>query len=211
MDAEEFKKRWEGADSEARFALLRDHPEYHIVALNNSALNGDKAMVEHLVIWEGSTVDIGANGGDWALINASRGGHAEIVKLLLEAGVNIFSEGGRALTSASALGHAEVVRLLLAAADSDLPEWQFDLYNQSLPPASSNGHVEIVRMLLAAGADADAVDGSALYVASVHGHVEVLRILLEAGAISHAVNDRILERAEKNGHAEVVELLRKSR
>jgi len=51
-----------------------------------------------------------------ALQAASRGGHREVVEILLEHGANINAEGGRhgnALYIASEGGHSEVVRVLL--------------------------------------------------------------------------------------------------
>ena len=82
------------------------------------------------------------------LFAASRGGHAEVVRLLLEAGARTSQgncEGDTPLHAASAHGLVEVVRLLLEAkADSS----SNSLGLTPLHMASQRGHLETVRLLL---------------------------------------------------------------
>ena len=89
-----------------------------------------------------------------ALMLASRNGHMEIARLLLDAGAepNLWDcDGETALMCASSRGHVEIVRLLLdAGADKNFPD---EYERTALMHASRNGHIEIVRWLLDAGAD----------------------------------------------------------
>ena len=81
------------------------------------------------------------------LINASKRGHTEMVKVLIDAGADVHVENDWALQWASYYGHIEVVKLLLdAGADVHAKN---DL---ALRYASANGHIEVVKLLLDAGA-----------------------------------------------------------
>ena len=133
---------------------------------------------------------------EWNLLHvASYCGHAGMVMLLLECGVDKDEDGrgwyGRGgwspfvtpLWMACRKGHLEVVRLLVeAGADMDKAS------NDGVTPlliASQNGHLEIVRLLIEAGADmVKAVTNGAtpLWIASQNGHLEIVRLLVDAGA-----------------------------
>ncbi len=82
------------------------------------------------------------------LFRPSSYGYLEIVRVLLEAGVDpndwVYDDP---LSVACGEGHLEIVQLLLGAgADPNISE-------NALPRASRRGHAEIVQMLLAAGAN----------------------------------------------------------
>lgn len=89
-----------------------------------------------------------------ALQDASYGGKQNIVKLLLQEGVNVNAQGGQygsALYAASAAGHEDIVQLLLNnGADANI---QGGKYGTTLQAASSAGHKDIVQLLLDNGAD----------------------------------------------------------
>jgi len=138
-----------------------------------------------------------------ALQWASGNGHAEVVRLLLDAGANVHAYNDWALQWASQNGRTEVVKLLLDAganvhANSD---W-------ALRWASLHGYIEVVKLLLGAGANVHAMDDWALQWASNDGHVEVVKLLLNAGADVHANSDWALRRASLHGYIEVVKLLK---
>ena len=85
---------------------------------------------------------------------ASEHGHAEVLRLLLEADANknlANGNGDTAIKLASQEGHLELVRLLLDAG-ADKNSANNNGYT-ALMAASDGGHIEVVRMLLAAGAD----------------------------------------------------------
>ncbi|KAJ3293897.1 hypothetical protein HK104_004126 [Borealophlyctis nickersoniae] len=141
-------------------------------------------------------------GGDAALRAASPRGHHEVVRLLLENGANVHAKDDSALRGASQRGHFEVVRLLL--------EHGANVHAKNdcaLRQASQNGHLKVVRPLLENGANVHAKDDSALCQASLKGHLKVVRSLLENGANVHAADDSALRGASQNGHLEVVRLL----
>ena len=79
---------------------------------------------------------------DKALINASRRGHTEAVKSLINAGADVHANNNEALQWASANGHIEVVKLLLdAGADVHAKN---DL---ALRWANEEGHTKVVKLL----------------------------------------------------------------
>jgi len=136
------------------------------------------------------------------LMDASFHGHTEVVKVLLEAGVNAHARDDYALRYASYHGHTEVVKLLLEAG-ADVHTWD----DYALRSASYHGRAELVRVLLEAGADVHTWDDYALRSASYHGRAELVRVLLEAGADAGARDDHALRSASYRGHDEVVKIL----
>ena len=96
-----------------------------------------------------------------ALIEETRKGHTETVKLLLDKGadVNMKTDNGEtALIEASENGHIEVVKLLLdKGADVNAKD---NYGNTSLILASSYGYHEVVSILLENGADVNAITNS---------------------------------------------------
>jgi len=121
------------------------------------------------------------------LVRASRGGHLEIVHLLLEAGAdpNRISAYGNssALTDAIEKNHIEVVHTLVeAGANVNTP---VEDECTAIHYAISTGNLDLIRFLLKAGADVNARDwwgGNALHVAANSGSAEIVRLMIEAGA-----------------------------
>lgn len=149
-----------------------------------------------------------------ALLEASKEGHLEIVKLLLEKGADMYASsdthGFTALHMASKRGHLEVVKLLLkkrypwnfevsktgvgftmlkfsSKTNSPQSQFPFDMETQD----NTNGY-------------------TALHMASNEGHFEVVKFLLEKGAdinIQSWACGTALQMACKAGHLKVVKLL----
>ncbi len=166
-----------------------------VVATNK----GDVASVQK-ILNSGSDIDMYSI--NFALIQASSGGHSDIVNLLLETGANVHVPSSMhketALVIASREGYTEIVRILIEAG-TDVDS-QNSLYKETaLMVASREGHTEIVRLLLEAGADVDLQDNggrTALMMASKEGHTEIVRMLLESGMLE-----------TEKGYSEVVRLL----
>ena len=96
-----------------------------------------------------------------ALVEETRKGHTETVKLLLdkEADVNMNTDNGdTALIEASDKGHIEIVKLLLDK-EADVNAKNV-VGNTALILAAAGGHSRIVSMLLNNGADVNATNYS---------------------------------------------------
>lgn len=121
------------------------------------------------------------------LVRASRGGHLEIVRLLLQAGAdpNRISTYGNAsaLTDAIEKNHIEVVHVLVeAGADVNTPVE--DACN-AIQCAIPTGNLDLIRFLLEAGADVNALNwwgANALHAAAYHGSPEIVALMIKTGA-----------------------------
>jgi ankyrin repeat protein len=163
----------------------------------------------------------GQESEDTSLILAATNGHIDVVRLLLESGVdvNLQSDEDTALRAASVYGNIDMMRLLLQhGADINLQCKN----GHALVTASRRGDLEIVRLLLEHGADVNLHNegnGPALATACQMGHLEIVRLLLEHQAdvnlMGHLDDGSVtpLEAASKgdywdnNGHLGVVRLL----
>jgi hypothetical protein len=139
------------------------------------------------------------------LIVATREGHAQTVRLLLENGVYIDGH----VTIAALYGHTPIVKLLLEeGADVNLKHC---FCGTPLRAAAGEGHREIMQLLLEAGADINHDDP--VYYAVSGGRKEVVELLLEKGAIINAwggttaSGKSTIAIATSKGHKEIEELL----
>jgi ankyrin repeat protein len=142
-----------------------------------------------------------------------RGGHKEMIELLLKNGVEIDAKdiyGRTALHVAVIEGHEVVARLLLMkGANVNAVD---ESGQTALHWAACNGAQAMLEILLENGADAKSVcDGeSALHVAVIEGHEVVARLLLMKGANVNAVDEfgqTALYWAASNGDQTVLEIL----
>lgn len=154
-----------------------------------------------------------------AQINAIvQAGHVEVVKRLLNSGLNVRSRdnfGRTPLFAAVGAGRTEVVnRLLAAGAEAGIRP--MGAGHAALTLACELGHTEIVRQLLAAGAKPNAkgwLGMDPLWFATYAGHHEIIDALLAAGAKWPTDKDRLksllrmMASAIRYGHGEVVERL----
>ena len=144
-------------------------------------------------------VEKGINNISYALSSASIKGNVEIVKYLVENGAFRHDE---ALILASINGHLRVVKYLVEkGADIHVNS------DQPLRDASEYGHLEIVEYLIENGADIHAEADAALIYASKEGHYDIVKYLVENGADVSARNFLAFSEAEENGHHEIVEYL----
>jgi ankyrin repeat protein len=109
---------------------------------------GDGAAVEYLLLDARVTrsIDVADNRLETALVSACRGGHDQVVKLLLGAGAdpNVFAEHP-ALGLACLKGHSEVARMLIqAGADTTALDY---LHRTPLVLATEGGHAACVALL----------------------------------------------------------------
>lgn len=167
------------------------------------------AGIDNDIAWD-DTEDEGRN----ALYAASSRGHHEIVRILLNKGVDVYNQGSyrcSALIAASSKGHEKVIQILL--------DWDADVnalggfFGTALMTASVYGYDEIVRTLLDKGADVNAKSepyNTALVAASARGHEKVVQILLDRGIDVNAEggsHTSAIIAASLHGHNEIVRKL----
>jgi len=168
------------------------------------------------------------------LLLAADKGHGEIVRLLLERGVDTEARdvtGRTVLHIAAAGANEEIVRLLLVHGanketvlnPNSIPNpinsvpnpINYYFGDTTLHVAAKLGHEAIVRLLLEHGANIKAkssLERMALHLAAENGHEAVVRLLLERGANTEArtkdLNEpKALHLVVERGHQKLVKLL----
>jgi len=157
-----------------------------------------------------------------ALMLASKNGHLDIVKTLVNAGAALNLQGNKggyggntALMYACRHGHLEVVKILVnAGTNLNLQSDQWDCKGYTaLIYAAYHGCQKIVKTLIDAGADLNVQNiygKTALIHASRVGHLEVVKSLVDAGADLHLKTVggwTALKHALDQKHKEVVKVL----
>ncbi|KAL4769997.1 hypothetical protein BDW60DRAFT_209402 [Aspergillus nidulans var. acristatus] len=151
---------------------------------------------------------------DNPLIKAAEIGDEAVVRLLLENGTKVNTQGteyGNALQAASFGGYGKVVQMLLDhGADINA---QGGEYGNALQAASYGEHEEVVQMLLEMGTDVNAQGGfygNVLQAASFGGYAKVVQMLLDHGADVNAqgrLYGNALQAASHGDHEKVVQML----
>ena len=106
------------------------------------------------------------------LKKAAKHGHLEIVKYLVEHGVDIHTQTDYALRFATEKGHLGIVKYLIENGADIHANNDF-----ALRWAAFDGYLEIVKYLVEHGADIHAANDSALKGAAEYGHTEVVEYL----------------------------------
>ena len=148
------------------------------------------------------------------LVRAAVLGQTDVVRLLIERGVDLHKSGLEALNAALWRHHEQTAQLLVAAGlDLNAPTYDTKKYSSMqngervLHTAAQQGLVSSVQLLLEHGADVNGrnVHGrSALYFAVKEDHPDVVAMLLEAGV---RVNAEDLAAALDAGHREFAKQL----
>ena len=84
----------------------------------------------------------GANNWNYGLRHACRGGHIDIVNLMIAKGANDWNNG---LYGACRGGHIDIVNLMIAKGAND--------WNYGLMGACRGGHIDIINLMIAKGAN----------------------------------------------------------
>lgn len=142
------------------------------------------------------------------LDRASKLGHAEVVKVLLDHGakVNLKSHSMTPLLTAAWYGQDKVAELLLSkGADKE----SFDHSTRTpLIVAAFKGYDKVVKVLLDNGANINKIDyngDTAIFIAAWHGHDKIVQMLLDRRAKYNTAD--ILIVAAENGRTSVVKLM----
>ncbi len=156
------------------------------VRLVRACMYGDYKGVKQLI--EGG-LDIEGNQGLIGLLYASKHNNVDVVKLLIESGVDVnrkSSNKGTLLMLLSATERFDIMRLFIKAG-ADVNFREEDGYGTTpLMLAASNGILENVKLLLEAGADVNVKnnDGeTALMIATRNGYKNVIEYLKANGAV----------------------------
>ncbi|AVL95222.1 ankyrin repeat protein [Moumouvirus australiensis] len=131
-------------------------------------------------------------------------GKYNIVKYLIENGVNIQARNNEALIRACN-ENLKIVKLLVENGANIHAK-----NDKSLVQASNNGHLDIVKYLIKKGANINADNGKALTYACSNGHLNTVKYLVENGANIHANNNRALEIALEYEYKKIVKYLVKN-
>lgn len=127
---------------------------------------------------------------------ATKANFKRIVKLLVDAGVNINwqdSFGETALHIAARFGNDECARILIEGTDDQKVDLELAEKNFSWTPlhiAAVDGHFQVAKLLVEAGADVSRVDSSgwtAKEHAALRGHLPIAQLLLEHTHVDEVV------------------------
>ena len=168
-----------------------------------------------------------------ALHIAAQHGHSEIVRVLLDCGIDKDAadavddeeeddlvhpgDGTTALHLAAANGHLDVVQALLEVGADKFATTKDG--KTVLHLAAESGYFDVVELLIKAAGGANRYaatmyGATSLHMAAYYGYGEVVRVLLAGGAdVAAAMQDgrTPVHHAADNGHSEVVKLLLEAR
>jgi ankyrin repeat protein len=204
----------------------------------NAVKQGDGPRVAELLRQEPELITAADEYDKTALHWAAEKDHAEIARMLLDAGADVEAKtnwGDTPLKWAATLGSANVAELLLgrgasgftlivAAALGKLNDVKrmsgaapdLAAISNALYGAARNGHTEVVKYLLDQGAAINTrgfFGGTGLHWAALNGHRETVQLLIERGAKVELRDEQFGSTPEgwarEGGHTEIADLLRK--
>ena len=191
--------------------LYGDHGSSRCRAVELAIFNGRTGVVERYMR---RLSDLAKNMPAGAIATAALGGQDDMIRLLVDHGMDLNEEGllGIPLRAACIMGHESTVRLLLRLGASLHASGSF---GHPLQAAAMRGHATITRTLISHGADVNdegGLYGTALQAAAHRGHPKVVKILLEAGADVYrgGLSRDAFHAASEGGHEGVVRLLLES-
>lgn len=190
--------------------------ESQVNQLHELVLSGDMEACRGLIIQNPQIVNHIKKEVGTALHCAAAGGHAEVIKNLIEMGANPHREylDHTPLHLAVRMGHTEAVKVLLEKGSN--PEaYQDGGFNPGpLHDACLKGDIEIAQALIEAGAGPARHDYEGLqplHCAAIHDDPDLIQMLLDAGADPNMLADRTyrtpIHRAASYGNLRTVRAL----
>ncbi|CAJ1349831.1 unnamed protein product [Effrenium voratum] len=173
--------------------LAADDPRHSL--LFQSAKSGDLEKLVRLLEEPCDPNAVKTSTDSLALHEAAEQGHAEVARVLLEAGANKNREdcnGGTALHDAAWNGHHEVVQLLVEKR-ANLDKLNFTRGDSPLHCAAYKGYSKVVHLLLQGKADTgknNFLGEAPLHSAAIRNQHEIVRQLVEGGADKDKANGR---------------------
>jgi ankyrin repeat protein len=191
-----------------------DFHEFRGTALEKAASKGHRDVVE-LLLARGATIRIVQGTGLYATHLAAVGGHAEILRMLVERAAPEDPDAAfaSALVAAASLGHGDIATYLLDVGvhvDATPPRPQMAT---ALEAAAERGHLELTAFLLDRGAQVRVIDQRGVVAAegvAAYGDVTLLRRI--ADAVESHEEPRVLyasalAQSSRAGHVPAVALL----
>ena len=187
-------------------------------ALHAAVASGDFVDARELLEL-GANVDEGKSSDDATtpLLVAAAKGHADVVKLLLKHGANLYAKDdcdNNALHVACSKGHAAVVGRLIKS-DVDLSV-KAGNGATALHLAARKGHDNVVELLLDNGCDIECTDSKGatpLHAACSGGYEDTVALLLKRGASPHACDAKgktPKQIAAKKGHDDCSKIIKRA-
>jgi ankyrin repeat protein len=177
------------------------------------AYEGDLVKVKQLILQNNNTIHSKNLYGDTILLWASREGHLELVRLILENGgdINFQNEvtGETALINSSKAGHFEIVKFLIKnGANINAKD---NKGNTALLCGCTKGHLDIVKMIREYASSDSKEMNDCLIFASYSGNKELINFLIN----SYNVNINAFEEhgktalmvATMSGNSEIIRIL----
>ena len=158
---EKYQYIYEEGDFKKQYDILEGNDENDV--LYEASEKGEYNLVKYVL------ERTGFHDYDLALELASRNGHLNIMKLLLEKGADMHTSDDYPLISASENGHINVVQHLVENG-ADIHA----LDDEALKLASKNGHIKVVQYLVENGAD---ISTHAINLAHKYSHTDVAEYL----------------------------------
>ena len=207
LSSDSYEKKWKVVFCQEIF----DREKRLHYASNHGHMWEVKGLISHLMV--NVNCEMGCQ-KTTPLHEAARGGHRDVVQVLLDGGADPYKEdmlGRTALSCAALMDKTTVVRVFTRN-ETDLNK-PTKSGSTPLHYAAANGNPDLVNMLLDGGAEPNKADkdgDTPLHLAAWYGHRDLVVLLLDRGAAPNMANNQgrtPLHGAAHDGHNKVVHLL----
>ena len=174
-------------------------PDHNTVLLWEASKKGELA----LVIEAFSNIK-SSNIKEIAFERAVKWGHLDIVKYLVENGIDIHTQNDQALKYACIHGRLEVVKYLIENGADISKVYENNM--AVLIEVANNGYLNVIKYLLEI-INSTEYSEMILLTACVKGHLNMVKYLVEKGTNIHFLNEQSLWSACQQGHLDIVKYL----